>query len=99
MQNTKGLQKKFTYLDYLQLDDNRRYELLGGKLMMVSSPDTKHQLISFTLGRLIGNYVVENNLGIVLSAPIDVYLDEYNLVQPDILFIACNIVKLPYFTW
>ncbi len=37
---------------------------------------------------ILEKFVTENNLGEVFYAPYDVYLDEENVVQPDILFIS-----------
>jgi Uma2 family endonuclease len=37
---------KFTYHDYLQLPDNKRYELVEGELYLVPSPNLYHQSIS-----------------------------------------------------
>ncbi|ODS33378.1 MAG: hypothetical protein SCARUB_01487 [Candidatus Scalindua rubra] len=32
--------KKTTYVDYLKIKDNNRYEVLGGDLKMVPAPST-----------------------------------------------------------
>lgn len=80
--------KKYTYEDYLKTPDDERYELIEGELFMTPSPVTKHQRI---LGRLhldISKFIIENNLGEIFLAPYDVYLDDENVVQPDILFVS-----------
>ncbi|MFA7466690.1 MAG: hypothetical protein WCY82_00275 [Desulfotomaculaceae bacterium] len=43
-------EKTFTYEDYLKLEDNRDYEIIGGKLILVPKPMPYHQEI---VGRLI----------------------------------------------
>ncbi len=88
MQGIKVKSKKHTYADYLQLDDDKRYEIIDGELIMVPSPYTRHQIISQNLNMEVYKFVIENNLGYVIAAPMDVYLDEFNVVQPDILFIS-----------
>lgn len=88
MQTIKSIRRRYTYSDYLQLDDGKRYEIIEGKLIMVPSPSVKHQLVSNILCEYLGNYIRSNNLGILLGAPMDVYLDDFNIVQPDILFIS-----------
>jgi Uma2 family endonuclease len=80
--------KEFTYQDYLKTDDDNRYEVIKGSLYMVPAPNTEHQHFSRNLEFLIWNYVREKSLGEVYHAPIDVILDEKNIVQPDILFIS-----------
>lgn len=81
--------KRWTYEDYLNLADDKRYEILGGKLsMMTPAPEFNHQLISARLQFFIMRFVEARGLGYVVDAPTDVVLDEENVVQPDILFIS-----------
>ncbi len=80
--------KKYTYEDYLETPEDKRYELIEGELLMTPSPVTLHQRISGKLGFELTRFVVENDLGEVFDAPYDVYLDDENVVQPDILFIS-----------
>jgi Uma2 family endonuclease len=80
--------KKYTYEDYLKTRENERYELIGGVLYMTPSPVTKHQRISRKIEFTLEKFVTENDLGEVFYAPYDVYLDDENVVQPDIIFIS-----------
>lgn len=80
--------KKYTYEDYLKTPDDKRYELIDGELLLTPSPVPRHQVISVELLFKLSEFVAENNLGKVLHAPCDVYLDNENVVQPDILFIS-----------
>ncbi|ACV61842.1 protein of unknown function DUF820 [Desulfofarcimen acetoxidans DSM 771] len=79
--------KVYTIEDYLKLDDGNRYELIGGKLLMVPSPVVKHQRILYKLSQKISKFVDKNCLGEVFIAPLDVYLGSQT-VQPDIFFIS-----------
>lgn len=78
--------RKYTYEDYLKTPDDVRYELIEGELIMTPSPITRHQWISILLAAEILRYVLDNNPGKVFTSPFDVYLDNENVVQPDILF-------------
>ncbi len=80
--------KKYTYEDYLKTPDDKRYELIGGELIMTPSPITKHQRISRELAFSLLQFVKEKKLGEVFYAPFDVYLDSENVVQPDILYVS-----------
>jgi Uma2 family endonuclease len=80
--------KKYTYEDYLKTPEDERYELIEGEMLMTPSPITRHQRISRELEFEILKFVRENALGEVFDAPYDVYLDDENVVQPDILFIS-----------
>ena len=35
--------ERYTYQDYLKLEDDKRYELIEGELIMVPAPGTEHQ--------------------------------------------------------
>lgn len=78
----------WTYADYALLPDELRCEILDGELLMSPSPRTLHQLCSMELSMLLWEYVRKNNLGKIVTAPMDVHLDARNIVQPDILFVS-----------
>ena len=80
--------KKYTYVDYLKTPDDKQHELIEGDLLMTPSPAPNHQRISRKLGFVLEEFVTQNSLGEIFYAPCDVYLDEENVVQPDILFIS-----------
>lgn len=78
----------YTYSDYTLLPEGAPYQLIGGKLIMTPAPTTYHQGISMRLVVKIASLVMEKDLGVVFSAPIDVYFEETETYQPDIIFIA-----------
>jgi len=78
----------YTYADYLKIDDDNQYELIGGKLILVPAPRTFHQELVGKIFRRIAEFVYDNNLGKVLIAPTDVLLSETEKPQPDILFVS-----------
>ncbi len=80
--------KKYTYEDYLKTPDDKRYELIEGDLLMTPSPVPGHQRISRKIGFILDEFVTQSNLGEIFYAPCDVYLDDENVIQPDILFIS-----------
>ncbi len=80
--------KKHTYEDYVKTPEDERHELIEGELLMTPSPVPKHQRISRKIEFILEKFVTENDLGEVFDAPCDVYLDDENVVQPDILFIS-----------
>ena len=79
--------KKITYADYLKIDDNNRYEIFNGELLMVPAPSTDHQEISRNIGFLVWSFVKQKGLGKVFNAPVDVVFDDDEVFQPDIVFI------------
>jgi Uma2 family endonuclease len=77
----------FTYRDYARLPDDRRYEVIEGKLFLTPAPRTSHQRICGELFAALREHVRNRDLGEVLIAPCDVVLSETNVLQPDILFV------------
>ena len=80
--------KQYTYKDYVEIADDKRYEVIDGGLFMVPAPNTKHQDISGNLGFILRKFVKHSGLGKVFDAPTDVILSDSIVLQPDILFIS-----------
>jgi Uma2 family endonuclease len=81
-------EKVYTYDDYLKLPEGAPYQLIGGRLIMTPAPSTYHQDISLKLSVKLAGFVMEEKLGKVFHAPIDVYFEETETYQPDIIFIS-----------
>lgn len=79
-----------TYADLEQLpeDISQRQEIILGELFVSPSPVPNHQVVLGNLFMQLSTHVAERRLGLVLMAPVDVKLTEYNLVVPDLLFVA-----------
>jgi Uma2 family endonuclease len=84
----ESVARRWTYEEYCKLDDEQRYEIINGDLLMAPSPDTWHQDWSRELSMLLNAHVKARKLGKVFFAPLDVVLDPENTVQPDIVFVA-----------
>jgi len=82
-------QGEWTYADYQQLpDDGRRYEIIDGVLYMTNAPNIDHQFTVMEAARQMSNFVIERQLGYVLTAPFEVHLSERTRpVLPDVIFI------------
>lgn len=84
------VQGAWTYEDYLRLpDDGHRYEVIRGHLYVSPTPIYDHQFAVMQLILLLGTFVQENGLGVLLGAPFDIRLPRGigNPVAPDVLFI------------
>jgi Uma2 family endonuclease len=80
---------KYTYSDLLTVpDDGNRYELFEGELIMTPSPILLHQIASDNLVYKLKQYNEVYDIGVIVSAPFDVYFDDENVVQPDIIFVS-----------
>ena len=77
----------YTCEDYARLPEGAPYQLIAGKLIMTPAPSIHNQDIAKKLlVRLFS--LEEKGLGKVFHAPIDVYFEETETYQPDIIFIA-----------
>jgi Uma2 family endonuclease len=83
--------RKYSYSDYLEWDDDKRYELIDGVPYAMSAPTTQHQEV---LGHLYVQFYsfLKGKQCKVFLAPFDVRLnaDTYDntVVQPDIVVIC-----------
>lgn len=79
---------RLTYEDYLELpDDGKRYEIIDGELHVTPAPVTRHQRVSKRIQYELMTALEKTGQGEVFDAPIDVLLDNSNIVQPDLVFI------------
>ncbi len=79
---------KFTYQDYVQLPDDKRYELVEGEFFLVPAPNLYHQRILRELDAALYRYLQQHALGEIFFAPCDVVFSEINVVQPDLIFVS-----------
>lgn len=80
---------RLTYADLADTpQDGRRYEILEGNLFMGPSPTSRHQRIVGRLFYLLTQFVQSRNLGEVFIAPLDVELEEFTIVEPDVIYVS-----------
>jgi len=79
--------KQWTYNDYYNLEDERRYEVIEGELIEMPSPKALHQRILKRLSQKLDRVVIKKKLGEIFIAPLDVVLCKYDVLQPDIIFV------------
>lgn len=81
----------YTVADYMALpEDGPQYELLDGRLEMNPSPRSYHQRVLGRLHVALYEQLERTGLGLVLLAPMDVVLDDRNVLQPDLLFVRAE---------
>ena len=79
---------KFTVNDYMSMPGDKQYQLLDGEMIFTPSPSDRHQFISLNLVMILQTFIRSSPLGRVQFAPLDVVLSEYDVAQPDILFVS-----------
>lgn len=69
-------------------DDGYRYALIRGELVRMSPPLARHGVIANTVGRLIGNFVADQDLGLVCNQSGFVLGRNPDiLLEPDVAFV------------
>ena len=81
---------RFTYDDFLLFpDDGKRHEIIDGEHYVTGSPNLRHQDLVGRLYLAIGTYLATHpGTGRLFLAPLDVVLSYYDVVEPDLLFVA-----------
>ena len=69
-------------------DDGMRYELIWGELHVSPAPEIRHQVAVANLMEILQAKITQVGNGMVLSAPLDIQLDENNVVQPDLIVVS-----------
>ena len=78
-----------TVEDYRSLPETGpRYQLIEGDLIMAPAPNRFHQDISLNIVLLLGGHLAKHAIGKLYEAPFDVYFDQINVCQPDIVFFS-----------
>jgi Uma2 family endonuclease len=80
---------KLTYEDYLGFpEDGFRHEIIEGEHYMSPPPLVRHQRILLRISYLIQSYLETHAIGEVLFAPVAVLLSEFNVFEPDLLYLS-----------
>lgn len=80
--------ESYTVKDYNRLPEGAPYELIQGKLKLMSAPNDPHQLIHKNLIFLFELHMRQSKVGIIRNAPYDVEFNEENVFQPDLIFLS-----------
>jgi Uma2 family endonuclease len=80
---------RLTYEDFCLLpDDGKRREIIEGELFVTPSPQTPHQRAVMRLSVHLWQFVDSHKLGEIFGAPFDVVFSEFDVVEPDLLYIS-----------
>lgn len=76
---------RVSYLDLQRApEDGRRYEIYDGEVFVIPAPLPLHQIVALNLYDIFRGWVQRHG-GVVLAAPIDILLSDYDVVQPDVV--------------
>ena len=83
---------RFNRADYDRLPEDLRVELIDGELVKMPPPTVRHQQLCRRLVFMLGGAVDQ---GRIYFSPVDVPIDEFNALQPDILVLAEDRLPAP----
>jgi|HubBroStandDraft_3_1064219.scaffolds.fasta_scaffold14790_2 Uma2 family endonuclease len=79
---------KMRYCDLAALpEDGKRHEIIDGQHYMSAAPSARHQEVLGNLFSLLRGFIKSRRLGKLFFAPLDVWLSEHDVVEPDLLFV------------
>lgn len=81
---------RLTYDDFVLFpDDGKRHEIIDGEHYVTPSPNVGHQVLVRRFVYDLENYFRSHpQAGQVFSAPLDVLLSPYDIVEPDLLVVT-----------
>ena len=89
MATTSHFDARLTCDDLARMpDDGMRHEIIDGVHYVTPAPAVRHQVLAMRLGTAISNYLEINLIGVVLAAPVDTVFTRWDVVEPDLLFVA-----------
>ena len=82
--------RRLTAAEFLQIpDDGKRHELIDGVHYVTPSPKLSHQELVGRLHLAIGHFLSSRrHLGRLFLARLDVVMSDYDVVEPDLLFVS-----------
>ncbi len=89
---TTGARRKWTYDDLQRLPcDGRRHEIIDGEHFVMAAPFRLHQAVLGRLYLAMGNFLAAHPaLGQLYLGPLDVVFSLFDVVEPDLLFVAAD---------
>ncbi len=77
--------KTWTVEDYLQLEEGLLAQLIEGTLVMSPAPTLNHQRVVRRIYDMLRDVTTSGEL---VFSPIDLYIDDLTVLQPDLVFVA-----------
>ena len=94
--DTKRSRIRWTWAEFARLPDqgSRRAEVIDDELYVTPAPTPWHQRVVTRLIEVLGPFVRELDLGEVLPGPVDVIFAEGDYLEPDLVFVRRDRLRL-----
>lgn len=92
MSPTSQRDTRLTYEDFVRIpDDGKRHEIIDGVHYVTPAPVRRHQQLLGRLHLAIARFLEEHPaLGEVYLSPLDTVFSPWDIVEPDLLFVAAD---------
>ena len=80
-------------------DDGQRHEIIDGELCLTPAPMPPHQLVLMRLSLLLGKYLEQSRVAMLIATPADVRRGKYRSFQPDGFVVRLADGKLPAYPY
>jgi len=92
MPTTAERDTRLTYDDFVRIpDDGMRHEIIDGVHYVTPSPVRRHQQLMGRLHLAIGGFLEQHpECGQVYLSPLDTVFSPWDVVEPDLLFVAAD---------
>lgn len=96
MPTTAQRDRRLTYDDFVLIpDDGKRHEIIDGVHYVTPSPVLRHQVLLGRLHLAIGTFLEEHpELGQVFLSPLDTVFSPWDVVEPDLIFVAADQLEI-----
>jgi len=88
-------ERRWTRDDLADLPESCRAEIVEGVLVMPAAPDPYHQGLVLDLAWMLRRHLGAASRDRLLVAPVDVVIDDENVVQPDVLVLPEGTRRTP----
>ena len=92
MPTTSQRDTRLTYDDFVRIpNDGKRHEIIDGVHYVTPSPVLRHQVLLGRLYLAIAGFLEQHpELGQVFLSPLDTVFSPWDVVEPDLLFVAAD---------
>jgi Uma2 family endonuclease len=96
MPTTSQHDTRLTYDDLVRIpDDGKRHEIIDGVHYVTPSPVLRHQQLLGRLHLAIGLFLQDHpGIGQVFLSPLDTVFSPWDVVEPDLLFVAADQLEI-----
>jgi Uma2 family endonuclease len=75
-------------------EDDKRYEVIDGELLVSPAPGGRHQRACYVLCKTLDEFAFPHGIGVAMLAPTDIEYSPRRMVQPDVFVVSLEEAKV-----